>query len=113
MSRITNITVSFGRTFVPPDGDRYQPIRVDGALTRCVDEGDDPAQVRATLQTELRALLEETFLAQYRNKGANGSAPKQTTAPVAPPPASPAPPAFRAAQPATTPADLADEPLEY
>lgn len=64
--RVTEIRVSFGRTLVPPGGDRYQPIKLDASVTMSVDEGEDPAAVKTAAQVELRKLLEETYRAQHK-----------------------------------------------
>lgn len=64
--KITEIRVSFGRTFVPPGGDKFQPARIDCGVTAGIEDGDDLDEVRAGLQVEVRRLVEETFVAQCK-----------------------------------------------
>ena len=71
--KITEIRVSFGRTFVPPGGDKYQPARIDVGLSAKPEDDDDPIAVRAQLQREVRQLVEETYLHQCQKNG--GSEP--------------------------------------
>jgi hypothetical protein len=68
MSAITEIRMDFARTFVPPGGDRYQPLKIAAGLTVAVEPGEDVEAVKRTMQIELRAVIEETYRAQVRAK---------------------------------------------
>jgi hypothetical protein len=68
MSAITEIRVDFSRTFVPPGGDRYQPLKIAAGLTVAVEPGEDIETVKRALQMELRQIIEETYRAQVRAK---------------------------------------------
>ena len=63
---ITQFHVGLARTIVPPDGDRYQPVKLDAGLIWTLEPGEDEDAARATAQVKLRALLEETYRAQVR-----------------------------------------------
>lgn len=74
--KITEIHVSFGRTFIPAGGDRYQPLRIDcGVIVRLNDE-DEPSAARIEAQAQVRAMVEETYEAQVlvpqRERAARG-----------------------------------------
>jgi hypothetical protein len=68
MSAITEIRVDFARTFVPPGGDRYQPLKIAAGLTVAVEPGEDVEAVKRTVQIELRQIIEETYRSQVRPK---------------------------------------------
>ena len=62
--KITEIRVSFGRTFIPPGGDKFQPARIDCGVTIQVHDDDALDAVRNEAQKEVRRLMEETYRAQ-------------------------------------------------
>jgi hypothetical protein len=68
MSAITEIRVDFSKTFVPPGGDRYQPLKLAAGLTVAVEPGEDIETVKRAMQMELRAVIEDTYRAQHRPK---------------------------------------------
>jgi hypothetical protein len=68
MSAITEIRVDFARTFVPPGGDRYQPLKIAAGLTVAVEPGEDIETVKRAMQMELRQIIEDTYRSQVRPK---------------------------------------------
>jgi hypothetical protein len=68
MSAIVEIRLDFSRTFVPPGGDRYQPLKIAAGLTVAVEPGEDVEAVKRTVQIELRQIIEDTYKAQVRAK---------------------------------------------
>lgn len=62
--KITEIRVAFGRTFIPPGGDKFQPARIDCGVTITVDESDNLVEVQEMAQKEVRTMMEQTYRAQ-------------------------------------------------
>lgn len=81
MSKITEIRVDFARTFVPPGGDRYQPLKIAAGLTVTVEPDDDVEAVKRNVQVELRALIEDTYRAQHKPKRDPAPAPTDNGTP--------------------------------
>lgn len=67
MSIITEIRVGAARTL---NLGNLESMRIEASVTMSIPEGDDMAAVKARVQTELRALLEETYRAQYKQRAA-------------------------------------------
>jgi hypothetical protein len=63
--RITEIRLGVNRTI---SLGKYEFIRLDAGLTAAIAEDDDIAAARAALQVELRAMLEETYRAQMKQR---------------------------------------------
>jgi len=72
---ITEIHVAIARTI---NLGNFESLRIEGSLTAAVGQHDNVPQVKAQLQVELRALMEETYLAQHKAK--------QTARPITQPP---------------------------
>jgi hypothetical protein len=67
--RITELRVGVNRTI---SLGKYEFIRLDAGLTVEIAEGDDLVAVRAALQPELRAILEDTYRAQMKPREKTG-----------------------------------------
>lgn len=63
--RITELRVQTARTI---NLGNFESLRIEAGVTASVDEADDLIAVTATMQAELRRLLEETYRAQHRGK---------------------------------------------
>lgn len=61
--KITELRIGFARTV---NLGNYESARVEASVTAAIEEGDDMAQVRTALQTDLRLALEEAWKAQHR-----------------------------------------------
>lgn len=88
---ITEIHVAIARTI---NLGNFESLRIEGSLTAAVGQFDSVPQVKAQLQVELRALMEETYLAQHKAK----TAPRPT-APAPRQESDPPPGSFRPATP--------------
>ncbi len=62
---INEIRIGIARTI---NLGNFESLRVEGSVTATIPEGDDLAAAKRSLQTELRMLLEETYLAQHKMK---------------------------------------------
>jgi hypothetical protein len=72
MSAITELRVDVARTI---NLGNFESMRIEAGITVAVAEGDDIEAVKATIQPELRALLEDTWRAQHRKREENGAQP--------------------------------------
>ena len=62
---ITEIHIEATRTL---NLGNFESLKIGASVTASVPEGDDVALVKVSLQSELRALMEETYRAQFKGK---------------------------------------------
>jgi hypothetical protein len=63
MAQITELTIGYARTI---NLGHYESAQIKAAVTVAIEPGEVIADVRATMQSTLRLLLEDTWKAQHR-----------------------------------------------
>lgn len=64
MARVTEFSVGASRTL---NLGNYESLRIEASVTVSMDAQDSLAAASEAAQKELRKLLEQTYLAQYRH----------------------------------------------
>lgn len=63
--RVTELRLSVGKTI---NLGNFNSLRIECGTTVSFEEGDDIARVKASMQDEMRLMLDETYRAQKRGE---------------------------------------------